>query len=128
MSVPSYFSPVAKILIQSGYINSKQMQRVFAQFQGTGKSLAQGGLSLVEVLESITGQALPEHLRHHVWRHLSYSSSSFAEELIQSGFTREQIQQALAATRRSGRPLSEMIESITGHHFPDDLLRQSQQQ
>lgn len=128
MSVPSYFSPVAKILVESGYINSKQMQRVFEQFQETGKSLAQGGLSLVEVLESITGQPLPEHLRHYVWRHLSYSSSSFAEELIQSGFTREQIQQALAATRRSGRPLSEMIESITGHQFPDDLLRQSQQQ
>jgi type IV pilus assembly protein PilB len=128
MSVPSYFSPVAKILIESGYINVKQMQRVFAQFPVTGESLAQGGLSLVEVLESITGQPLPEHLRHHLWRNLSYSSSSFAEELIQSGFTRDQIQQALAATRRSGRPLSEMIESITGHPFPDDLLRQSQQQ
>jgi type IV pilus assembly protein PilB len=128
MSVPSYFSPVAKILLESGYINSKQMQRVFAQFQGTGKSLAQGGLSLVEVLESITGQPLPEHLRHHVWRNVSYSSSSFAEELIQSGFTGDQVQEALAATRRSGRPLSEMLESITGRQFPHDLLRQSQQQ
>ncbi len=128
MSVPSYFSPVAKILIESGYINVKQMQQVFAQFPVTGESLAQGGLSLVEVLESITGQPLPEHLRHHLWRNSSYSSFSFAEELIQSGFTREQIQQALTATRRSGRPLSEMIESITGHQFPEDLLRQSQQQ
>lgn len=128
MSVPSYFSPFAKILIESGYINSKQMQRVFAQFQGTGKSLAQGGFSLIEVLESITGQPLPEHLRHHVWRNVSYSSSSFAEELIQSGFTGDQVQEALAATRRSGRPLSEMLESITGRQFPHDLLRQSQQQ
>ncbi|HEY9832578.1 MAG TPA: GspE/PulE family protein [Stenomitos sp.] len=126
MSVPSYFSPIAKILIESGYITVKQMQGVLDQFYG---SLAQGGLSLLEILESVTGQSVPDHLRHHLWHNGSYSSSSFAEQLIQAGYvTHDQMQQALAATPRSGRPLTQMLESITGRQFPPDLLRQSKQQ
>ena len=133
MSVPSYFSPVAKILIQSGYINAKQMHQVFDQFQESGRSIAQGGLSLIEVLESITGQPLPKHLRHHLWRNSSCCSSSFSssftEKLIQSGYvTHDQMQQALAEARKSGRPLAAILESITGRQFPPDLLRQSKQQ
>lgn len=125
MSVPSYFSPVAKILIQSGYINSKQMQRVFEQFQGEGKSLAQGSLSLREVLESITGHPLPEHLRHHLY----CSSSSFIEKLIQSGYvTYDQMQQALAEARRSRQPLSEILASITDRPFPAKFLHEAKQQ
>jgi hypothetical protein len=39
MSVPSYFSRIAKILIQSGYVNPKQMQQAIARFQASGKSI-----------------------------------------------------------------------------------------
>ncbi|HEY9613044.1 GspE/PulE family protein [Allocoleopsis sp.] len=129
MSVPSYFSAVAKILIQSGYINVKQMQRVFAQFQGVGKSLAQGGFSLIEVLESITGQPLPEHLRQHLWNNLSCTSASFIEKLIRSGYvTHDQMQQALEEVRRSGQLLPEILKLITGRPFPAEFLHQAKQQ
>jgi hypothetical protein len=86
MSVPSYFSPVAKILTESGYVNPTQMRQAIAKFQKSGRSIAQGGLSLIEVLESITKQPVPAHLRHHLLRDFSGSSSSFAEKLIQSGY------------------------------------------
>jgi hypothetical protein len=78
MSVPNYFSPVAKILIDSGYVNPKQMQQAIAKFQASGRAIAQGDLSLIEVLESISNQPLPGHLRHHLLRNFSCSSSSFA--------------------------------------------------
>ena len=129
MSVPSYFSPVAKILIDSGYVNPKQMQQAIAKFQASGRSIAQGGLSLIEVLESISKQPLPAHLRHHLLLNFSCSSSSFAETLIQSGYVdHDQMQQALAETRRFRRPLTEILESMTARQYPPDLLRQSKQQ
>jgi type IV pilus assembly protein PilB len=129
MSVPSYFSRVAKILIQSGYVNPKQMQQAIAKFQESGRAIAQGGLSLTEVLESITKQPLPEHLRHHLLRNFSSSSSSFTEKLIQSGYVNhDQMQQALAETRKSGTPLTEILEAMTGRQCPPDLLRQSKKQ
>jgi len=129
MSVPSYFSPVAKILTESGYVNPTQMRQAIAKFQKSGRSIAQGGLSLIEVLESITKQPLPAHLRHHLLRDFSGSSSSFAEKLIQSGYVNhDQMQQALTEAHKSGRPVMEILESITGHQFPPDLLRESKKQ
>ena len=129
MSVPNYFSPVAKILIQSGYVNAKQMQQAIAKFRELSRSIAQGGLSLIEVLESITKQPLPEHLRHHLLLSFSCSTASFAEKLVQSGYVDpDQMRQALAETRNSGRPLTEILESMLGRQFPPDLLRQSKKQ
>jgi hypothetical protein len=75
MSMPSYFS-LAKILVQSDNINPKQMQQVIAKFQSSGRAIAQAGLCLIEVLESIIKQSLPEHLQHHLLRNFSDSSSS----------------------------------------------------
>jgi len=129
MSVPSYFSRVAKLLIQSDYVNPKQMQQAIAKFRESGKSIAQGGLSLIEILESITQRSLPENLRNHLLLNFSCSSSSFAEKLVQSGYVDpDQIRQALAETRNSGRPLTEILESMLGRQFPLDLLRQSKKQ
>jgi len=89
----------------------------------------QGGFSLVEVLESITKQPLPEHLRPHLVRNFSCSSSSLAEKLIQSGYVdHDQMQQAMAETRNSGKLLTEILESMTGRQFPPDLLPQSKKQ
>ncbi|HEY9727888.1 MAG TPA: ATPase, T2SS/T4P/T4SS family [Chroococcales cyanobacterium] len=129
MSVPSYFSPVAKILIEAGYLNPRQMQQAIAKFRESGRSIAQGGLSFMEILESIAKKPLPDHLRPHLLRNFSYSSSSFAEKLIQSGYVdRNQMESALAENRRSGKPLTEVIESMTGRKLPPDLLRQSKKQ
>ena len=129
MSVPSYLSRVAKLLIQSDYVNPKQMQQAIAKFQESGRSIAQGGLSLIEILESITQRSLPENLRHHLLLNFSCSSSSFAEKLVQSGYVDpDQMRQALAETRNSGRPLTDILESMLGRQFPLDLLRQSKKQ
>ncbi len=55
--------------------------------------------------------------------------SPFGNKLIQSGFVdTEQMQQALVETRKSGRPLTEILESMTGRQLPPDLLRQYKKQ
>ena len=55
--------------------------------------------------------------------------SPFGNKLIQSGFVdQEQMQQALVETRKSGRPLTEILESMTGRQLPPDLLRQYKKQ
>lgn len=53
------FSPFGNKLIQSGYVDSEQMQKALAQSRKTGQSLT-------DVLESLTGQQLsPELLRQY---------------------------------------------------------------
>jgi type IV pilus assembly protein PilB len=55
--------------------------------------------------------------------------SPFGNKLIQSGFVdQDQMQQALVETRKSGRPLTEILESMTGRQLPPDLLRQYKKQ
>lgn len=55
--------------------------------------------------------------------------SPFGNKLIQSGYVNnEQMQQALIESRKSGRPLTEVLESITGQQLPPDLLRQYKKQ
>jgi len=51
--------------------------------------------------------------------------SPFGNKLIQAGFIKpDRMQQALAQSRKTGRPLVEVIESITGKTLPPDLQRQ----
>ena len=55
--------------------------------------------------------------------------SPFGNKLIQSGYAnQEQIQKALMDSRRSGKPLTEAIELITGQQLSPDLLRQYKKQ
>jgi type IV pilus assembly protein PilB len=55
--------------------------------------------------------------------------SPFGNKLIQSGYVNnEQMQQALIESRKSGRPLTEVLETITGQQLPPDLLRQYKKQ
>lgn len=55
--------------------------------------------------------------------------SPFGKSLIQAGYVdTEQMQQALVETRKSGRPLTEILESMTGRGLPPDLLRQYKKQ
>jgi type IV pilus assembly protein PilB len=60
---------------------------------------------------------------------LQRSFSPFGNKLIQSGFVDgEQMQQALAESRRSGRALTDVLESITGQQLSPELLRQYKKQ
>ncbi|NEO97295.1 MAG: Flp pilus assembly complex ATPase component [Symploca sp. SIO2E9] len=55
--------------------------------------------------------------------------SPFGKSLIQAGYVdTDQMQQALVETRKSGRPLTEILESMTGRQLPPDLLRQYKKQ
>jgi type IV pilus assembly protein PilB len=55
--------------------------------------------------------------------------SPFGNKLIQAGYVdQDQMQQALVETRKSGRPLTEVLESMTGRQLPPDLLRQYKKQ
>ncbi|HBB31759.1 MAG TPA: general secretion pathway protein GspE [Cyanobacteria bacterium UBA8803] len=55
--------------------------------------------------------------------------SPFGNKLIQAGYVDpDQMQQALVETRKSGRPLLEILESLTGRQLPPDLLRQYKKQ
>ncbi len=51
--------------------------------------------------------------------------SPFGNKLIEAGYlSREQMQQALMETRKSGDPLTDVVASITGNSLPPELIRQ----
>ncbi len=79
MSVSSYFSPVIKILTQSGYANSQQIEQALTQFQETGKSLSDESSSFIEIIESITGNNIPKHIRQNLLLSLNFSSEEYPE-------------------------------------------------
>jgi type IV pilus assembly protein PilB len=55
--------------------------------------------------------------------------SPFGNKLIQSGYVdSEQMQQALIETRKSGRPLTSILEDMTGRQLSPELLRQFKKQ
>ncbi|MCT7970650.1 GspE/PulE family protein [Laspinema olomoucense] len=55
--------------------------------------------------------------------------SPFGNKLIQAGYAdREQVQRAHIESRKSGKPLTEVLEAITGKQLPPELLRQYKKQ
>ncbi|MDM9385082.1 ATPase, T2SS/T4P/T4SS family [Chlorogloeopsis sp. ULAP01] len=55
--------------------------------------------------------------------------SPFGNKLVSSGFVNnEQMKQALMESRKSGRPLTEILESISGRQLSPELLRQYKKQ
>lgn len=55
--------------------------------------------------------------------------SPFGNKLIQAGYVnRDQMQQALVESRKSGKPLTHIIEALTGQALPADLIRQYKKQ
>lgn len=55
--------------------------------------------------------------------------SPFGNKVIQAGIVNiEQMQQALIESRKTGRPLTEVLEGMTGRSLPPDLLRQYKKQ
>ena len=60
---------------------------------------------------------------------LQKSFSPFSSKLIQTGFVDgSQMQQALVESRKSGRALTEVLESIAGQQLSPELLRQYKKQ
>jgi type IV pilus assembly protein PilB len=60
---------------------------------------------------------------------LQRNFSPFGNKLIQAGYVDgEQMQQALAESRRSGRALTDVLESVTGQQLSPELLRQYKKQ
>ncbi|MEM1290444.1 MAG: GspE/PulE family protein [Cyanobacteria bacterium P01_H01_bin.162] len=60
---------------------------------------------------------------------LQRSFSPFGNKLIQAGLVdSEQMQQALAESRRSGRALTDVLESLTGQQLAPELVRQYKKQ
>lgn len=55
--------------------------------------------------------------------------SPFSNKLVQAGYVNtEQMQQALVESRKTGRPLTDVLAMITGQQLPPDLLRQYKKQ
>lgn len=55
--------------------------------------------------------------------------SPFGNKLVQSGYVNtEQMQQSLVESRKTGRPLLDILESLTGQHLSPDLIRQYKKQ
>jgi type IV pilus assembly protein PilB len=60
---------------------------------------------------------------------VQHNFSPFSNKLIQSGYVNnDQMQQALVESRKSGKPLTEILEMITGQALPPDLMRQYKKQ
>jgi type IV pilus assembly protein PilB len=140
MSVPIYFSALAKILIKARYVNPEQMEEAIALFlqwsksaqqqstvkgsRRTTQSPHQRAAILIEILESLTESQIPPHLRCQVIRFFS-PLSPFAKKLVQSGYVNlEQMQTALMESRKSGKSLINVLESILGYLSPPELVRQ----
>lgn len=55
--------------------------------------------------------------------------SPFGNKLVQAGYVNtDQMQQALAESRKSGRRLLDVLESLTGQQLPPELIRQYKKQ
>lgn len=60
---------------------------------------------------------------------IALNFSPFGNKVVASGYVNhDQMHQAMIESRRSGRPLTSVLESITGRQLPPELLRQYKKQ
>jgi type IV pilus assembly protein PilB len=60
---------------------------------------------------------------------IALNFSPFGNKVVASGYVNhDQMNQAIIESRRSGRPLTEVLESLTGRQLPPELLRQYKKQ
>ncbi len=60
---------------------------------------------------------------------VQHNFSPFSNKLVQSGYVNnEQMQQALIESRKTGRPLTDVLMTMTGQQLPPDLIRQYKKQ
>lgn len=65
IALRNYFSPFGNKLVEKGFVNGEQMQKAMLESRKTGRSL-------VDILESVTGDALPpdvlrQYKKHHLF-------------------------------------------------------------
>ncbi|HEY9696934.1 MAG TPA: GspE/PulE family protein [Trichocoleus sp.] len=60
---------------------------------------------------------------------VQHNFSPFSNKLVQSGYVNnEQMQQALIESRKTGRPLTDVLMTMTGQQLPPDIIRQYKKQ
>ncbi|HBE34472.1 MAG TPA: general secretion pathway protein GspE, partial [Cyanobacteria bacterium UBA11368] len=60
---------------------------------------------------------------------IALNFSPFGNKVVASGYVNpDQMHQAIIESRKSGRPLTEVLESLTGRQLPPELLRQYKKQ
>ncbi len=91
------FSPFGNKLVQSGFVDSDKMQKALAESRKTGKSL-------VDVLESFTGNALPpDLLRQYKKHHLFELKVLYGVEAIDPEIEKDRV---------DGHQMGELIDSL----------------
>ncbi len=102
IALRNYFSPFGNKLIETGFVNGEQMQKALQDSRKSGRSL-------VDILESVTGKALPPDLiRQYKKHHLFELKILYGIEYIDPEI--EEVQSSQTA---------ELIESL----IPLDLCR-----
>ncbi|MFM8307793.1 MAG: type II/IV secretion system protein, partial [Microcystis aeruginosa] len=102
VALRNYFSPFGNKLVQSGYIGADQMQQALVETRKSGRSL-------VEILQQLTGRALPPDLQRQ------YKKNQLFELKILYGV--ESIDPEL--TDVDGLEIARLIDSL----IPIDLCR-----
>jgi len=102
IALRNYFSPFGNKLVETGFVNGEQMQKALQDSRKSGRSL-------VDILESVTGKALPPDLiRQYKKHHLFELKILYGIEYIDPEI--EEVQSSQTA---------ELIESL----IPLDLCR-----
>ena len=102
VALRNYFSPFGNKLVQSGYIGAEQMQQALVETRKSGRSL-------VEILQQLTGRALPPDLQRQ------YKKNQLFELKILYGV--ESIDPELSDV--DGLEIARLIDSL----IPIDLCR-----
>ena len=97
IALRNHFSPFGNKLVQSGFIDSDLMQKSLVESRKTGKSL-------VEILESVTGNALPpDLLRQYKKHHLFELKVLYGVEALDPEIEESQV---------NGHQMAELIDSL----------------
>lgn len=104
IALRNYFSPFGNKLVQAGFVDGDQMQKVLAESKKTGRSL-------IDSLESVTGKALPPDLLRQYKKHQLF------ELKILYGV--ESLDPEIEADKINAHQMGELINSL----IPLDLCR-----
>jgi type IV pilus assembly protein PilB len=104
IALRNHFSPFGNKLVQSGFVDSDKMQKALTESRKTGQSL-------VDVLESVTGNALPpDLLRQYKKHHLFELKVLYGVEALDPELEEHQV---------DGHQMGELIDSL----IPLDMCR-----
>ncbi len=104
IALRNHFSPFGNKLVQSGFVDSDKMQKALAESRKTGKSL-------VDVLESVTGNPLPPDLLRQYKKHQLFE--------LKVLYGVEALDPELEEHQVNGHQMGELIDSL----IPLDMCR-----